>query len=120
MAQAETTTATAEQLAQRWATDPRWKSIERTYTAEEVVRLSGSVREEHTLARRGAPRRRCSSGWSRRGCSAASRAGGSTPTTGAEGPGFAAGLRGPRLLWSGARSGLTELLRVLSGPTSTL
>ncbi|MFE6819016.1 isocitrate lyase [Streptomyces sp. NPDC057677] len=50
------TTAAAEQLAARWATDPRWAGIERTYTAEDVVRLSGSVREEHTLARRGAER----------------------------------------------------------------
>lgn len=53
MAQARTT---AEELARRWANDPRWKGIERTYTAEDVVRLSGSVREEHTLARRGAER----------------------------------------------------------------
>ncbi|MYT93279.1 isocitrate lyase [Streptomyces sp. SID8359] len=53
MAQARTT---AEELAQRWANDPRWKGIERTYGAEDVVRLSGSVREEHTLARRGAER----------------------------------------------------------------
>ena len=44
------------ELARRWATDPRWQGIERTYTAEDVVRLSGSVREEHTLARRGAER----------------------------------------------------------------
>ncbi|MGW2014729.1 isocitrate lyase [Streptomyces sp. NPDC001927] len=50
------TNPTAEQLAQRWATDPRWAGIERTYTAEDVLRLSGSVREEHTLARRGAER----------------------------------------------------------------
>ncbi|MFE3943822.1 isocitrate lyase [Streptomyces sp. NPDC059118] len=50
------TTAMAEQLARRWATDPRWAGIERTYGAEDVVRLSGSVREEHTLARRGAER----------------------------------------------------------------
>ena len=56
MTQAGTTKATAEELAQRWATDPRWKGIERTYTAEDVVRLRGSVREEHTLARRGAER----------------------------------------------------------------
>ncbi|MEU9304797.1 isocitrate lyase [Streptomyces sp. NPDC048269] len=56
MAQAETTTAAAADLAQRWATDPRWAGIERTYAAEDVVRLSGSVREEHTLARRGAER----------------------------------------------------------------
>ncbi|MER7552810.1 MULTISPECIES: isocitrate lyase [Streptomyces] len=53
---ADTHTTTAEKLAERWATDPRWKGIERTYTAEDVVRLSGSVREEHTLARRGAER----------------------------------------------------------------
>ncbi|MEV7570209.1 isocitrate lyase [Streptomyces tanashiensis] len=51
-----TESRTAEQLAHRWATDPRWKGIERTYSAEDVVRLSGSVREEHTLARRGAER----------------------------------------------------------------
>ncbi|MEH6375391.1 isocitrate lyase [Streptomyces sp. KLMMK] len=53
MAQAQTA---AEALARRWATDPRWKGIERTYGAEDVVQLSGSVREEHTLARRGAER----------------------------------------------------------------
>ncbi|MFF2231433.1 isocitrate lyase [Streptomyces anulatus] len=53
---AESTTQAAEELARRWATDPRWKGIERTYSAEDAVRLSGSVREEHTLARRGAER----------------------------------------------------------------
>ncbi|MFJ2435307.1 isocitrate lyase [Streptomyces anulatus] len=53
---AESTTRAAEELARRWATDPRWAGIERTYGAEDVVRLSGSVREEHTLARRGAER----------------------------------------------------------------
>ncbi|MEU1819670.1 isocitrate lyase [Streptomyces roseifaciens] len=53
MAQAQTA---AEALARRWATDPRWQGIERTYSAEDVVQLSGSVREEHTLARRGAER----------------------------------------------------------------
>ncbi|MFE5715569.1 isocitrate lyase [Streptomyces sp. NPDC056501] len=57
MAQAAaTTTQAAEELARRWAKDPRWQGIERTYSAEDVVRLSGSVREEHTLARRGAER----------------------------------------------------------------
>ncbi|MBD8044876.1 isocitrate lyase [Arthrobacter sp. Sa2BUA2] len=45
---------TAEQLAQEWATDPRWDGIERDYTAEDVVKLRGRVQEEHTLARRGA------------------------------------------------------------------
>ena len=41
-------------LAREWATDARWQGIERDYTAENVVRLRGSVQVEHTLARRGA------------------------------------------------------------------
>ncbi|MFM0051806.1 isocitrate lyase [Caballeronia grimmiae] len=44
----------AQQLHQQWETDPRWKSIKRGYSAEDVVRLRGSVPVEHTLARRGA------------------------------------------------------------------
>ena len=44
----------AEQLAQQWNTDERWKGVERTYSAQDVVRLRGSVVEEHTLARLGA------------------------------------------------------------------
>ncbi|MFE2477000.1 isocitrate lyase [Streptomyces sp. NPDC059389] len=56
MADTTNTTAAAADLAERWASDPRWAGIERTYSAEDVVRLSGSVREEHTLARRGAER----------------------------------------------------------------
>ncbi|MFF0483726.1 isocitrate lyase [Streptomyces sp. NPDC004435] len=52
----DNTTQAAQELERRWATDSRWEGIERTYTAEDVVRLSGSVREEHTLARRGAER----------------------------------------------------------------
>ena len=36
--------------------DGRWRGIERPYSAEEVVRLRGSVTVEHTLARRGAER----------------------------------------------------------------
>jgi isocitrate lyase len=35
---------------------PRWEGITRPYTAEEVARLRGSVRIEHTLARMGAER----------------------------------------------------------------
>ncbi|HJU36853.1 MAG TPA: isocitrate lyase [Gaiellaceae bacterium] len=46
----------ARELETRWDTDYRWSGIERTYTAEDVVRLRGSVLEEHTLARRGAER----------------------------------------------------------------
>ncbi|MGE5090367.1 MAG: isocitrate lyase [Candidatus Levyibacteriota bacterium] len=41
-------------LKKDWAENPRWKGIERKYTAEDVVRLRGSVHIEHTLARRGA------------------------------------------------------------------
>ena len=39
-----------------WETDSRWQGIERPYTAEDVVRLRGSVVVEHTLARLGAQR----------------------------------------------------------------
>jgi isocitrate lyase len=46
----------ARQLETEWGTDERWNGIERTYTAEDVVRLRGSVIEEHTLARLGAER----------------------------------------------------------------
>lgn len=44
----------AQKLKQDWETNPRWKGISRHYTAEDVVRLRGSVQIEHTLARRGA------------------------------------------------------------------
>ena len=46
-------TAVAD-LERQWATDDRWAGVERTYTAEDVIRLRGSVEVEHTLARRGA------------------------------------------------------------------
>ena len=46
----------AAALAQRWAEDYRWSGILRTYEAEDVVRLRGSVSPEHTLARLGAER----------------------------------------------------------------
>jgi isocitrate lyase len=46
----------AQALAARWHADTRWSGIERTYTAEQVVRLRGSVVPEHTLARLGAER----------------------------------------------------------------
>lgn len=41
-------------LSHSWANDPRWKGIQRPYTAEDVIRLRGSVQIEHTLARMGA------------------------------------------------------------------
>ena len=43
-------------LENHWETDPRWAGVERTYSAEDVVRLRGSLQEEQTLARRGAER----------------------------------------------------------------
>ena len=43
-------------LEKQWREDPRWRGIERGYAAADVVRLRGSVRIEHTLARRGAER----------------------------------------------------------------
>ncbi len=41
-------------LEQQWATHPRWKDVKRDYSAEDVVRLRGSLQPEQTLARRGA------------------------------------------------------------------
>jgi isocitrate lyase len=46
----------AARLRLQWQEDPRWANVERSYTAEDVVRLRGSVQEEHTLARLGADR----------------------------------------------------------------
>jgi len=43
-------------LNYEWANNPRWKGVERPYTAEDVLRLRGSVHIEHTLARLGAER----------------------------------------------------------------
>ena len=40
----------------RWDDNGRWRGIERPYTAEDVDRLSGSLKIEHTLANRGARR----------------------------------------------------------------
>jgi isocitrate lyase len=48
------TNQAAEQLRKAWQTDPRWAGIKRPYTAEDVVRLRGSVQVEYTLARLGA------------------------------------------------------------------
>lgn len=48
------TPRTAQEIQQEWDTNPRWKGVDRTYTADDVVALQGSVVEENTLARRGA------------------------------------------------------------------
>jgi isocitrate lyase len=47
---------TADELERTWISDPRWRGVERPYSAEDVVRLRGSFPIEHTLARRGAER----------------------------------------------------------------
>ncbi|HKI90882.1 MAG TPA: isocitrate lyase [Gaiellaceae bacterium] len=46
----------ADRLRARWSSDPRWHGIERTYAAEDVARLRGSIVPEHTVARVGAER----------------------------------------------------------------
>lgn len=43
-------------LEKDWAENPRWEGIERPYSAEDVLRLRGSVHIEHTLAKIGAER----------------------------------------------------------------
>ena len=45
-----------KQLEKNWREDERWAEIERGYSAEEVVKLRGSVQIEHTLAKKGAVR----------------------------------------------------------------
>ncbi|MEV4709167.1 isocitrate lyase [Actinoplanes sp. NPDC049316] len=47
---------TAADLTRAWAGDPRWLGVKRDYTAQDVVRLRGTLQERHTLAERGAQR----------------------------------------------------------------
>jgi isocitrate lyase len=54
----ETISQQAARLSDQWQTDPRWKDTARTYSAEDVVRLRGTIQEEFTLARHGAERLR--------------------------------------------------------------
>ncbi|PJE79300.1 Isocitrate lyase [invertebrate metagenome] len=42
------------QLKHEWAENPRWKHVKRTYTAEDVIRLRGSLSIDHTYAMKGA------------------------------------------------------------------
>jgi isocitrate lyase len=46
----------AATLDRQWSTDPRWAGVLRPYSAAHVLKLQGSVRIEHTLARLGAER----------------------------------------------------------------
>ena len=43
-------------LENEWATNDRWHGVKRGYTAEDVLKLRGSVQIKHTLAERGAKR----------------------------------------------------------------
>jgi isocitrate lyase len=43
-------------LQKDWAENPRWQGIKRDYSAEDVIRLRGSVAVAYTLAHRGACR----------------------------------------------------------------
>lgn len=45
-----------ECMEYEWAHNPRWKGVERPYSAADVLRLRGSIHIEHTLARLGAER----------------------------------------------------------------
>ena len=47
---------TAAEITKSWNQDSRWKGITRPYTAEDVIRLRGTLHIEHTLARFGAER----------------------------------------------------------------
>ena len=44
----------AEQLQNDWSANPRWEGITRPYSAEEVLKLRGSLNIEYSLARNGA------------------------------------------------------------------
>ena len=41
-------------LVTDWTINPRWKGVERPYTAEEVIKLRGSYEIDHSIARLGA------------------------------------------------------------------
>ncbi|NRA91421.1 MAG: isocitrate lyase [Psychroserpens sp.] len=48
------TTDKIQELVTDWLTNPRWKGVERPYTAEEVIKLRGSYTIEHSIAKFGA------------------------------------------------------------------
>lgn len=48
--------AQVAELERRWSVEERWRAIARPYTAEQVVRLRGSLHIEHSLARAGSER----------------------------------------------------------------
>ena len=48
------TMPSAADISRDWSSNPRWAGIRRNYSAEDVVRLRGTVHVEHSLARLGA------------------------------------------------------------------
>ena len=44
----------ADEIQKDWDTNPRWKNVKRDYSADEVAKLSGSVKIEYSLANQGA------------------------------------------------------------------
>lgn len=48
--------AQANELRKKWAEEPRWAGVKRSYSAEDVVTLRTSLLIEHTLAKHGAER----------------------------------------------------------------
>jgi isocitrate lyase len=50
----KTSLPSAEQLKLDWSNNPRWNGVTRAYSAEDVVRLRGTVPIEHSLAKLGA------------------------------------------------------------------
>ncbi|RLZ11484.1 isocitrate lyase [Faecalibacter macacae] len=43
-----------QKIQQDWDTNPRWKNVKRNYTAEDVIKLRGSLDVEYTYAKNGA------------------------------------------------------------------
>ncbi|MEM7610469.1 MAG: isocitrate lyase [Pseudomonadota bacterium] len=43
-----------QRLIDDWENNPRWKGVTRPYSADDVIRLRGSLKRENTIARRGA------------------------------------------------------------------
>ncbi|MBI1768403.1 MAG: isocitrate lyase [Bacteroidetes bacterium] len=50
------TTERINAIVANWSTNPRWKGVDRPYTAEQVVKLAGSVKIDYSIARLGATR----------------------------------------------------------------
>ncbi len=49
-------TQQTNEIERDWKENPRWEGIERPYSAEDVLRLRGSIKIEYTLAKLGAER----------------------------------------------------------------